>query len=162
MQVIYQLIETDYTDHRAECYVVHQFNTRKEAEKALKYYRDVDSDKYKREGLYDSYDLSIRTKEVYDSFEDYLLDTIDVKQAKHDRLKWKVEQKENESRNIIDRYDNPLKYKDTNLRKVTEEEYKEAKRFIYGKLYNHLNAKLDDIKRSENDLNKLKRGFQYV
>jgi len=162
MQVIYQLIETDYTDHIANCYVIHQFSTRKEAEKALKYYKDVDSDKYVREGLYDAYDLSISTKEVYDSFEDYLLDTIDVKQSKHNKLKWEVERRENESRNIIDRYENPLKYKDTYLKQPTEEEYKGAKRFIESESHGFLKCKLSSVKRSKDDLNKVKRGFEYV
>jgi len=162
MQVIYQLIETDYTDHIANCYVIHQFSTRKEAEKALKYYKDVDSDKYAKEGLYEAYDLSISTKEVYDSFEDYLLDTIDVKQINHNKLKWKVETEENDSRNIIDRYENPLKYKDDFRREPTKDQYKKAKEFIESECYDSLKRGLSSIKRSENDLNKVKRGFEYV
>ena len=162
MQVIYQLIETDYTDHIANCYVIHQFSTRKEAEKALKYYKDVDSDKYAKEGLYEAYDLSISTKEVYDSFEDYLLDTIDVKQINHNKLKWKVETEENDSRNIIDRYENPLKYKDDFRREPTKDQYKKAKEFIESECYDSLKRGLSSIKRSENDLNKVKKGFEYV
>jgi len=158
MQVIYQLIETDYTDHIPSTYVMHQFNTRSEAEKALKYYRDVDSDKYDREGLYDSYTLSICTKEVYNSFNDYLLDKLDIKQSEHNKFKWEVKRKENESRTTIDIYENPLKYKDSYVRSPNEEEYKDAKRFIEV----NLDYKLSNIKRSEDNLNKLKRGFEYV
>jgi len=157
MQVIYQLIETDDTEPCMPSYVLLQFNTRTEAEKAYNYYKK--QPKYESDEEYGAaYSICIATKEVYDSFKDYLLSTLDIKTIEYNKLTYSTARDESNYKLIIDQYENPLKYKDSlnRLEKPTEEDYKKAKDFFDDNKYSSLRYKLRNIKLLKEEIAELK------